>query len=79
MTIPMFHPQGIGQSVTVSVGVASLNSRIAEPSDTEAIKEGLIHAADKAMYQAKGNGRNQVCAAENWQVIARGSALHLND
>jgi len=74
----MFHPRGIGQSVTVSVGIASLNSRFDEYSDTEAIKEGLIHAADNAMYQAKGNGRNQVCVAENWRVI-KGEALYLND
>ena len=41
-------------SITVSIGVA------AYPRDSEA-KEGLVTAADGAMYQAKQAGRNRVC------------------
>jgi diguanylate cyclase (GGDEF)-like protein len=41
-------------SVTVSVGLASL------PIDTKDDDE-LIQKADKAMYEAKRKGRNQVC------------------
>ncbi|MCX5693832.1 MAG: sensor domain-containing diguanylate cyclase [Candidatus Omnitrophica bacterium] len=42
--------------VTVSIGVASL------PLDTKDEDE-LVQKADKAMYIAKGKGRNQVCSA----------------
>lgn len=42
--------------ITVSIGVASF------PQDAINPKE-LIHKADLALYQAKENGRNQVCAA----------------
>ena len=41
--------------VTVSIGVASL------PLDTKDEDE-LVQKADKAMYTAKGKGRNQVCS-----------------
>ncbi len=41
-------------NITISVGLASL------PADT-LDDEGLIHKADKAMYEAKQRGRNQVC------------------
>ncbi len=40
--------------VTISVGLANLSSRIKTPQD-------LILQADKALYQAKQRGRNQVC------------------
>ncbi|MDD5129933.1 MAG: sensor domain-containing diguanylate cyclase [Candidatus Omnitrophica bacterium] len=42
--------------ITVSIGVASL------PLDTKDEDE-LVQKADKAMYVAKGKGRNQVCSA----------------
>ena len=42
--------------ITVSIGVASF------PVDAQ-IKEELIHKADQALYQAKSEGRNRVCAA----------------
>jgi len=42
--------------ITVSIGVATF------PKDAQ-IKEELIQKADFALYQAKKNGRNQVCAA----------------
>ncbi len=41
--------------ITVSIGVASL------PLDTQDEDE-LVQKADKAMYMAKGKGRNQVCS-----------------
>lgn len=41
-------------SVTISVGVAAKNGRLATPDD-------VIQAADKALYRAKNKGRNQVC------------------
>jgi diguanylate cyclase (GGDEF)-like protein len=42
--------------ITVSIGVASF------PQDGQ-IKEDIIYKADKALYQAKQEGRNRVCAA----------------
>ena len=44
------------KSLTVSVGVAGLSSKYSDPSS-------LIHAADQALYQAKGRGRNQTVVA----------------
>jgi len=41
--------------VTVSIGLASIN-------DVNENFDSLLHAADLAMYQAKSNGRNQVCS-----------------
>ena len=41
--------------ITVSIGLASIR-------DVRESFDGLLHAADMAMYQAKANGRNQVCS-----------------
>ncbi len=41
-------------SVTISIGVAAKNGKLATPED-------VIQAADKALYRAKSKGRNQVC------------------
>jgi diguanylate cyclase (GGDEF)-like protein len=43
-------------SFTVSIGVASLYSK----ADNMSI---LFNIADKALYEAKGTGRNKVCVA----------------
>lgn len=53
MGIP--HAQSkIADYVTVSIGVASLT-----PQENEKALD-LIEMADKALYEAKGNGRNQI-------------------
>jgi diguanylate cyclase (GGDEF)-like protein len=44
--------------VTISLGVAERTDLMASPED-------LLKAADKALYQAKRAGRNQVCLAGN--------------
>jgi len=49
--------------VTVSLGVAQLS---AEESNYEA----LITQSDSALYQAKGQGRNQVCCADSPTIMA---------
>jgi len=41
------------ESVTISIGVAQRNDKLATPDD-------VIKAADKALYRAKRGGRNQV-------------------
>ncbi len=47
--------------VTLSVGIASLCSGCT--------KEALIDAADAALYRAKREGRNRVCAAEDEEAV----------
>jgi GGDEF domain-containing protein len=47
-----------GLSVTVSIGIASAASDRSTP-------EVVLEAADKALYRAKGNGRNRVETATN--------------
>ena len=46
-----------GIKITVSIGVAALKKEWAEESGAR-----LLDEADKAMYRAKGSGRNRVCA-----------------
>ncbi|MDP2241890.1 MAG: GGDEF domain-containing protein [Burkholderiales bacterium] len=41
-------------AVTISIGVAEKNGKLATPDD-------VIQAADKALYRAKNKGRNRVC------------------
>jgi PleD family two-component response regulator len=45
-------------SVTVSIGVASSAKEKSDPED-------VLQAADKALYRAKGNGRNRVETASS--------------
>ncbi|MCH7813162.1 MAG: diguanylate cyclase [Planctomycetes bacterium] len=57
------HPASLTTDrVTVSVGVASGAGRS---------WEGLLREADAALYRAKKNGRNQICAAQTVASVAR--------
>lgn len=51
---PIDTGDGVGLALSVSIGVAAF-----EPS-THADADGLFHAADAALYQAKASGRNAV-------------------
>jgi diguanylate cyclase (GGDEF)-like protein len=46
--------EGMSQQITVSIGIATFSRHASDVS-------GLIEAADRAMYQAKNEGRNRVC------------------
>ena len=52
-----FQHQGLTLNVTVSVGSASF------PEDAHT-REELIERSDRALYRAKGNGRNRAVAYE---------------
>lgn len=53
----VYQGASIGQ-VTISIGVASWPGKALTP-------EGLLKAADRALYQAKQNGRNRAVLAQN--------------
>ncbi len=55
------HLGSVRQYVTLSLGVAAMTPSL------EATPEMLIAMADKALYQAKEQGRNKVCFASRWQ------------
>lgn len=50
-------------SITASVGIMSVHSKKSE-IDTDL----LIEKADKALYESKANGRNQVTMANDWEI-----------
>jgi two-component system chemotaxis family response regulator WspR len=58
------HPEAPGGRVTASFGVAAL---VPGPGATP---ESMLQAADVALYRAKAEGRNRVCAAEPPRAMA---------
>lgn len=60
---PFTASNGEKVAVTISLGLAMLPSHAAG-CDINALSDQLIASADKALYQAKHNGRNQVVSRE---------------
>jgi diguanylate cyclase (GGDEF)-like protein len=58
-----FSHDGIMLSITVSIGVAAYDGK------GFGVKEAILEAADKALLQAKGEGRNRVVAAVTNPVV----------
>lgn len=56
---PFVLPTGNSHPVTVSLGMASLTPAIAD-RDLKSLADGLLAAADVALYQSKSAGRNRV-------------------
>ncbi|MDH3973115.1 MAG: sensor domain-containing diguanylate cyclase [Deltaproteobacteria bacterium] len=56
-------PLNISGLISCSVGVASLQANVGQKKSVTEAEEGLVRAADTAMYQAKESGKNKVCLA----------------
>lgn len=50
--------------VTLSIGVSCYQGRGLRDADLSHIQDQLLHQADRALYHAKAQGRNQVCFME---------------
>ncbi len=60
----------IPTGATASVGVASIRRVNVGDSETRAVIEHLVDAADAAMYEAKRAGGNQTRQAESTEIAA---------
>jgi diguanylate cyclase (GGDEF)-like protein len=63
-------PTGDPAAVTMSFGVAEVRGPFREPRDVEAVVTRLYQTADEALYEAKEEGRNQVCLGAEVPWIA---------
>ncbi len=61
---PLRH-EGVDHKITISCGVALYPSRDVKTKDQ------LLKAADKALYQAKGDGRDRICVFQHQGYIYR--------
>jgi diguanylate cyclase (GGDEF)-like protein len=60
------------EDITISLGVSTLTTNISykenNAQDIVKIKKEFIERADKALYQAKNEGRNRVCVSEEMKL-----------
>jgi diguanylate cyclase (GGDEF)-like protein len=61
-------PDTIPFRISVSVGVAACHVNESQDSGYQRMGQWLVHSADNALYQAKSNGRNQVCSTRILQA-----------
>ena len=66
-----WHQHGLDHGVTISCGVASLND--ADYNDADNNVDEAIRRADRALYAAKGSGRNRVKVESASAIEQRGS------
>ena len=69
-TSPVSLEDGRTAGITASLGVAEVERKEAS-TDLEGAVMDVISFADRAMYQAKSSGRNQVRAAENSAAVGQ--------
>lgn len=60
-------PDNSSLTITVSIGIATLGPEHAHAS-LEALRHQLVDYADKALYEAKTSGRNQIVLAEELTI-----------
>ncbi len=61
---PILTTGGQPLSVTISIGLAMLDSRDVAGKEAARMAEALVASADKALYRAKNSGRNRVVLEE---------------
>jgi diguanylate cyclase (GGDEF)-like protein len=57
------------QTTTVSLGIASMQGEQIKPQE-------LVEKADRALYQAKQQGRNRAVVYEDWMLNAAHLPVH---
>ncbi|MDH3612615.1 MAG: diguanylate cyclase [Gammaproteobacteria bacterium] len=54
------HISSLDRKITMSIGAATLRTKMKKTSDLQMLEEQLIEQADKALYRSKESGRNRI-------------------